>query len=51
MYKQPRRFAAYRLDADVIFGPVVVGNVGDNGVNSCRLRACETQQLAVCHLR
>jgi len=35
-------------------GPVVVGNVGDNSVSSCRLHASETQQLAdatpICYL-
>jgi len=33
----------------MITGPVVVGNVGDNSVGSYRLRAPETQQLAVPH--
>jgi len=27
-------------------GPVVMGNVGDNSVSSCRLHAVETQQLS-----
>ena len=44
----------HRLDTDDIFGPVVVGNVGDNRVSSCRLHASETQQLAdatpICYL-
>jgi len=31
-----RRFAPYRLDADDNTGPVVVGNVGGNSVNSYR---------------
>ena len=44
----------HRLDTDDIFGPVVVGNVGDNRVSSCRPHASETQQLAdatpICYL-
>jgi len=42
----PRRFAPCRLDAYDILGHIVVENVGDNSVSSCRLRVTETQQLS-----
>jgi len=42
----PRCFAPCRGDADdIIIGPVVVGNVGNNSVSSYRLYASEAQQL------
>jgi len=34
------------LTRKIYIGPVVVGDVGDNGVNSYRLHASETQQLS-----
>ena len=43
----PRRFAPCRLDAyDILGRYIVVENVGDNSVSSCRLRVTETQQLS-----